>query len=490
MEDILIKNLDWAVLWDPTEHCHCYARGVNLGISGGRITRIESEPGTNSDTKKVIDGRNKLLVPGFINIHSHPDMEPLSKGLLEERSSPRLGMSALYEYMHLIKPDEETRRAATLFTIAELLKSGVTTFVDLSTPRKNWLDDLASTGIRTVLAPMYASARVTTSDGHSVDYKWDEAYGFDQMSEALEYIDSARAHPSGMIDGMVAPMRVDTCSEKMILSSLEEAKKRSIPMQIHTAQSLVEFNEMARRHGMSPVGWLSSIGCLDRSVILGHCIFLDDHPWVYWPEKADIQRLSEAPVSVAHCPVIFARKGILLNSFPRYIMKGVNVGIGTDTFPHNFLDEMRWAIILGKAIEGDITAGSTSMLLNAATIGGASALLRDDIGRIEKGAKADFFLVDLEHPLMHPLRDPLKNLFFSALERPVSDVFIEGRHVVKDGQILTFETKGLPATLTDGQKKAMMSIGERDYANRTPDQLFPLSIPCRESLPGQTTCLA
>lgn len=127
------------------------------------------------------------------------------------------------------------------------------------------------------------------------------------------------------------------------------------------------------------------------------------------------------------------------------------------------------------------------MLLNAATIGGAYALLRDDIGRIEKGSKADFFLVDLEHPSMHPLRDPLKNLFFSALERPISDVFIEGRHVVKDGHILTFETEGLPAALTEGQTKAMISIEERDYANRDPDQLFPLSIPCRRSLPGQAT---
>lgn len=475
MEDLLIKNLDWAVIWDPSEGCHAYANKVDIYVARGQISYIGSNPGL--DAENVIDGTGKFLVPGFINIHSHPDMEPLSKGLMEERASPRLGMSALYEFMHLIEPAGEVRRAATLFTIAELLKSGVTTFVDMSTYRKNWFDDLASTGIRSVIAPMYASAKVKTLDGYSVTYDWDEKRGLDSMAEALDLIDSARSHPSGLIDGMVAPMRVDTCSENMILSSLEEAAKRSIPMQIHTAQSLVEFQEMTRRYGMTPVEWLHSIGCLEPSVILGHCIFLDDHPWVTWPEHADIDRLADSSVSVAHCPVIFARKGILLNSFPRYMRKGINVGIGTDTFPHNFLDEMRWALVLGKAVEGDITAGSTAMLLNAATVGGARALLRNDIGRIEKGAKADFFLVDLEHPAMHPLRDPLKNLFFSGLERPVSDVFVEGRQVVKEGSILSFETDELANILTRGQAEALTSIEKRDFAGRNPGELFPLSLP-------------
>lgn len=479
MVDILFKNLDWAILWNSNEHRHYYVRGVNVEVSGGEITRIDSRS-TSCTTENIIDGRNKMLVPGFINIHSHPDMEPLSKGLLEEQSSPKLGMSALYEFMHLVKPGEETKRAASLFAIGELLKSGVTTFVDLSIPRQNWLDDLASSGIRTVIAPMYSSARATTKNGHSVDYEWDEAHGLDRMSEALEYVDSANSHPSRMISGMVAPMRVDTCTETMILLSLEEAKKRSVPMQIHTAQSLVEFNEMTKRYGMTPVGWLDSIGCLDPSVILGHCIFLDDHPWVRWPEKTDIQRLRKSSVSVAHCPVIFARKGILLNSFPRYVMNEINVGIGTDTFPHNFLDEMRWAIILGKVIEGRITAGSTAMLLDAATIGGATALLREDIGRIEEGSKADFFLVDLKDPLMHPLRDPLRNLFFSALERPITDVFIEGHHVVKDGQVMTLDMTQLMDILTEGQVEALASINERDYAGRNPEALFPLSLPLRE----------
>ncbi len=480
MGDVLFKNLDWAILWNTTEHCHYYAKDVNLWISEGKINRID--PGAvSSSTERVIDGRNKMLVPGFINIHSHPDMEPLSKGLLEERASPKLGMSALYEFMHLVKPREEIKRAASLFTIGELLRSGVTTFVDLSTPRQNWLDDLASSGIRSVIAPMYSSARAITKNGHSVDYEWDEAYGLDRMSESLDYVDSANSHPSGMISGMVAPMRADTCTETMILLSLEEAKKRSVPMQIHTAQSLVEFNEMTKRHGMTPVGWLDSIGCLDPSVILGHCIFLDDHPWVFWPEKKDIQRLKQSAVSVAHCPVIFARKGILLNSFPRYVLNGINVGIGTDTFPHNFLDEMRWAIILGKVIEGSISAGSTAMLLDAATIGGAAALLRNDIGRIEEGSKADFFLVDLKDPLMHPLRDPLRNLFFSALERPISDVFVEGRHVVKDGKVMTLDMTQLTDVLTEGQAEALASIKDRDYAGRSPEVVFPLSLPLQES---------
>ena len=77
-------------------------------------------------------------MPGLVNIHSHPASEPFNRGLMEERGSPRLGMSSLYEFMLLVRPDEDARRAAALFAVSELLKSGVTTFVDYSATRAGW----------------------------------------------------------------------------------------------------------------------------------------------------------------------------------------------------------------------------------------------------------------------------------------------------------------------------------------------------------------
>jgi cytosine/adenosine deaminase-related metal-dependent hydrolase len=87
-----------------------------------------------------------MVMPGFVDIHTHPTSEPLNKGLLEERGSPKLGMSALYEFMAALRPDEEARRAAAQFAMAEMIRSGVTTFCDFTLPRRHWVADVAASG--------------------------------------------------------------------------------------------------------------------------------------------------------------------------------------------------------------------------------------------------------------------------------------------------------------------------------------------------------
>ena len=212
--------------------------------------------------------------------------------------------------------------------LSELLLSGVTTLADLSMAHPGWLDLLAEAGMRVCIAPMFRSGRWYTKNGHMVEYAWDEAAGEKAMGEALSLIERAEQHPSGRLFGMVVPAQIDTCTEGLLRESFAEAKARGVSWQIHAAQSVSEFHEITRRHGHTPIGWLDHLGLLSERSIIGHGIFLDDHPSTRWHTDTDVKRLAETGTTVAHCPTVFARRGITLKDFGRYRRAGVNMGVG------------------------------------------------------------------------------------------------------------------------------------------------------------------
>ena len=143
----------------------------------------------------------------------------------------------------------------------------------------------------------------------------------------------------------------------------------------------------------------------------------------------------------------------MLEHIGRYARAGVRVGIGTDTVPHNMLEEMRWATVLGKISAEDISAVTMEEVLHAATVGGATALVRDDIGRLAPGKKADLVLVDLQHPLMKPRRDPLRSLIFHGADRCIRDVYVDGIRVVEGGTVLTLDYEGAVDRVEEAQRR-------------------------------------
>jgi cytosine/adenosine deaminase-related metal-dependent hydrolase len=205
--------------------------------------------------------------------------------------------------------------------------------------------------------------------------------------------------------------------------------------------------------------------------------FIDQHPWIGWPDHEDLDRLARSGATVAHCPNQFARGGVTLDHFARYRRAGIPIAIGTDTHPHAMLDEMRWAAVLAKVAARDVDGASAAGVLEAATVGGARSLRRNDIGRLEAGCKADLVLVDLAHPMMQPARDPLRALLFSALDRAVRDVFVGGRQLVAGGEVLTIDIADACATLSAGQARALPHVPARDWAGRSADEAFPLALP-------------
>ncbi|MGH7006048.1 MAG: amidohydrolase family protein, partial [Alphaproteobacteria bacterium] len=151
------------------------------------------------------------------------------------------------------------------------------------------------------------------------------------------------------------------------------------------------------------------------------------------------------------------------------------VGLGTDVAPHNLIEEMRLAAVLSRVSARDIRAGSTTAVFNAATIGGATALGRPDLGRLAPGAKADLVLVDLTHPLMMPVRDPLRSLVFSAAERAVREVYIDGAQVVGEGRALTIDPMPALERLVVAQRRMEAAAPERDPRRRRSEEIAPLA---------------
>jgi cytosine/adenosine deaminase-related metal-dependent hydrolase len=475
-----IRNAAWIVAWDAAAGTHVYLRDADLAFTGNTIVHVgKSWPGTADTT---IDGRALMLIPGLVDIHSHPSTEPFFRGIREEHGVPAMFMTGLYERSFAFRTDAEGRHAGKTVAYCEMLRTGITSVADLSGADPGWLDLAAQSGLRVFIAPGYASARWHLENAWQLQYKWDEAAGQRGLHDALALIAQAAQHPSGRLSGVVFPAQIDTCTEALLRESWEAAEALDLPFTTHCAQSVNEFNEMVQRHGKTPIRWARDIGILGPRSILGHAIFTDAHSWTRWHTKDDVNILAEAGASVAHCPSPFARYGQTLEDFGAYRRAGVNIGLGTDVAPHNLIEEMRLAAILARVAAQDINTTSTAAMFHAATVGGATALGRDDIGRLVPGARADLVLVDLTNPFMLPARDPLRSLMYTAADRAVHSVFIDGAQVMEAGRVLTLNHAEALGLLAEAQARMEADVPNHDWAGRRADEITPLSLPMREQV--------
>ena len=321
---------------------------------------------------------------------------------------------------------------------------------------------------------MYRDARWFTRNGFAVEYEWDATAGRRALDTALGVIAAAQRHPSRRLSGMVIPSQIDTCSADLFRDSYAVAQQLKVPFQTHAAQSIVEFHEMTRRHGMTPIEWLDSLGVLGPTSIIGHGIFLDHHSATSWPQRDDLKTIVDRGVTVAHCPTVFIRRGITMQTVGGYIRRGVKIGIGTDTYPHNMIEEMRHALYASRIVAKNVFDLRTSDIFDAATLGGATALQRDDIGRLAPGAKADLVMVDVTAPSMRPLRDPIQSLIYAAADRAVRHVFVAGAQVVAGGRVTTMDFETASRELEEAQRRVEPMVRQLDWAHRSHAELSPL----------------
>jgi cytosine/adenosine deaminase-related metal-dependent hydrolase len=470
-----IRNANWVIAWDSSVQQHAYLRDADVVFEADTITFVGK--GFEGPLDAEVDGSALCVMPGLVDIHSHPSSESSYRGIREEHGVPEMYMSGLYERGQAFSLDEEGLLASTEVAYCELLKSGVTSIFDQSNPYPGWIDLIVKSGLRGFLAPGYASSSWYLTNRHQLKYRWDEQKGRTDFADCLSLIDRLQRHECGRLSGVVFPKQIDTCTEELLRDSVQAARERNLPIGTHASQSVNEFLVMVDRYGKTPVQWAHEIGLLGPNCILGHVIFVDEHSWLHWATRDDIRLLAETGTTVAHCPTPFARYGQILEHFGKYLRTGVNMAIGTDTAPHNILEEMRSAAVLARIAAGDITSVTTADIFHAATIGGAKALLRDDLGRLSPGCKADIVLVDLNHLHMQPARDPLRCLVYTAAERAVRDVYVDGNLVVKDHEVITLNHAEAVGRLAEAQTRMEAAVPGRDYAGRSALEIAPMSLP-------------
>ena len=473
----VIRDAAWIASWDGDEHR--YLRGGDVAFTADRIVHVGGRYEGPAD--RTLDGSRRFVMPGLVNLHSHPHTEPASKGVREDHGVPEMYDTGLYERSCAFSLDEPGRAAAMEMAYAELLLSGVTTVADLSSPVEGWLDRAGRSGLRVYVGSFFADAYWKLENRHALGFDWDEARGRREFDASLRIMDLAEQHPSGRLRGIVYPGQIETCTESTLRDAAAHARETGRPLTTHLSQSKLEFLEIVRRHGKTPLEYAADIGFLGPDTILGHVIFIDEHPDVRWRTTGDLDRLADSGTTVAHCPSPFARYGHAMAHFGRYRARGVNMGMGTDVAPHNLVEEMRLAIILARVMAGNLRAADTRALFRAATIGGAAALGRDDLGRLSPGAKADLVLLDLDHPAMRPARDPLRTFVFEAADRAVREVFVDGEQAVADGKPLRLDPEGAGARLEESQARMLAEAPERDFLGRTAEAISPFSLPLGSS---------
>ena len=415
-----------------------------------------------------IDAKNRIVTPGLINTHTHLAGSPLDKSFIEDIGSRQFYLSGLPVMLKAragaMGPAE--REACVDYSMAELIRTGTTTVMEMGGIGDYVADVAEQVGIRAYIADMYASARWESPNGKQVGYAWDEEAGIEGFKNAVKLIERIDGRANGRIKGFLSPAQVDTCTEELLRLSKQASDDMQVPLALHASQAVFEFQEMVRRHAMTPIEWLESIDFLSERCILGHVMFPAGHSWVNFAGD-DLSILARHRVSVAHATWVFNRRGLALESLPDYIDAGVNLCLGTDTSPQSMIEAMRWAAVIGKIMVRQTEKSTAADLFNAATINAAKMLGREDLGRIAVGAKADLLLWDATSLFMVPLRDPIKNIVYNAAAEDLQDVMIDGEWVMQQRRVLNIDEQEV--------SRKLQEAGERVWKGNSPEMANRIS---------------
>jgi cytosine/adenosine deaminase-related metal-dependent hydrolase len=319
---------------------------------------------------------------------------------------------------------------------------------------------------------MYRSGRWYTPDGKRVDYAWDEDDGRAGFDKAVRFVERMHARGDDRVRGFLAPAQVDTCSERLLRASREASDDLEVPISLHASQGVWEFHEMTRRHGRTPVEWLSDIGFLGPRTLLGHAVFITGNSWVNFAGD-DLGLLAASGTSVSYNAWCFIRRGLVMESFPEYVDAGVNMCLGTDTAPQSMIESLRWTAIAGKVAARRTDVSTARQVFDAATINAAAALGRPDLGRIAAGAKADLLFWRTDGFTMAPLRDPIRNIVYYAQPSDLAHVLVDGRTVVEDGEMVGADVSAAIRGVQRAGERVWSRWPDGDWAGRTLDEVAP-----------------
>jgi 5-methylthioadenosine/S-adenosylhomocysteine deaminase len=466
-------KIDAAMIVACQEGEHRLLENGCLVVEGNEIVYVGKRYEGHVDQE--IDASDRVVTPGFINVHTHLSESPLDKSLVEDVGKRQFSLSGLADMLPARGRaiDPKGRRACVDYSMAELIRTGTTTVMEIGGIGDYVADAAEKAGLRAYIANGYRSGRWYTEDGRTVKYAWDEEAGREGFRKAVKLIEPLEGRANDRIRGFLSPMQVDTCTEELLKMSRQASDDMQVPLALHASQSVFEFDEMVRRHGLTPLEWLDKIGFLSEWNILGHVIMIAGHSWVQFAGD-DLKLLSSSGASVAHCPWVFNRRGLAMESFPAYQDRGVNMCLGTDTSPQSMIEALKWASVVGKLMIRQTEKATAADVFNAATLNAAKMLHRDDLGRIAPGAKADLLFWDAGSLFMAPLRDPIRNIVFNAQAEDLAEVMIDGKWVMKDRRVLNIDEKAVTEGLQRAAERMWQAIPAGPWGKNV-DELSPLT---------------
>ncbi|MEX2355826.1 MAG: chlorohydrolase family protein [Thermaerobacterales bacterium] len=442
---------------------------------------------------KVIDATSCIISPGFVDVHALMDVG-INALILDKGKGE--GMYRPHEWV--MDPDEtpvftpQEVKAGSEQTFLALLRSGATTFCGITAMVfKRWDDPVWEPEVHVETAMRYGlrayiphhyrtGARYVKPDG-SDGWVWDEERGLRGLERSVEFIKKFDGAFEGRIGSFLFPYTSDQSSVDLLNETRRQADELGVRIKMHFAQSLFEVEEIGAQHnGLTPVEFLDSLNFLGPDVMLTHCTYGRGHQGGPWVSDEELDILAGRQVSVGHTPWIYSMRGGYLNSLTRYLNRGVNVCLGTDTHPNDMIREMLIAAIMCKTAEGgDATAGTAREVYNAATLNGARFLGRDDLGRLAPGSKADIVAVDLERAAIGPHHDPIRSLVYFSSLADVKHVFVDGRHLVKDGAAAGIDEEEVIRRAQPVADKLRGTMVGWDRQGRSEAELYPTSFEIR-----------
>ena len=288
----------------------------------------------------------------------------------------------------------------------------------------------AELGLRAYLGPAYRTGNQVVSPDGEIGTFYDEARGLAELDAAITFAGRIEGAAGGLIRAMLAPDRIETCSSELVRRGASAAREMKIPVRQHCCQSKIEYDLVLAQHGMSPPEWLESLGALSERWLLPHGTYVSGSRHISRPGR-DLEIIRDAGATIVHCPLVSGRHGGSIDHFARYRAMGLKIGLGTDTAPPDMIMNMQVGMILTRVMGGSAGTVRSEDYYDAATTGGADALGRPDLGRLQPGARADITVFDLDRPHLGQVIDPIQTMMLSGHGRDFSDVIIDGRFVME-----------------------------------------------------------
>ncbi|TNC13223.1 amidohydrolase family protein [Methylobacterium terricola] len=399
-------------------------------IEGTRIAAITPD---RPAADVIYDRPGRLVLPGLMNLHNHCFSEAIARSHTEDGRGRKGGRSIVYTVLLPLSKTALTlltaqeRLAVARLGILQLLKGGATTVME---PFRNGLPEMfeaaEAMGLRFYGAPyLFSTADAKAGPDGRVSYAGDDGAADLAAWNALHARWEGRAE--GRIRLAMSPHATDTCGPDLLRACAARARELGVPITTHLAQSDDEIATIRARYGgRSPAEYLDWLGLLAPDLLAAHCIASSD---------GDLRLMAARGATVLNCPRVFARAGRSA-AFGRFADHGIRTLVGTDGYNMDLLGELNAASLISKIAAGRAEVADSTALIDAVTGQAAAAIERPDLGVLVPGATADLTVVDMTHPHLQPLHDPLRGLIALANRANVAQVIVDGRALIDEGRYL------------------------------------------------------